>query len=135
MDDLEVLAPAEVKVQAGGRAFTVRPLTVGQLPAFTRALRPMLPAVQKALAGDGSVDPAAIADLIADHGDALIDAVAIAVGVKRAAVEALDPLAFVELAAPVIKVNADFFARRLHPAVMQAAQAMTAGAGSTSSSP
>lgn len=135
MDDLDVLEPTEVKVVAGGRTFTVRPLTVGQLPAFARALRPVLPALQRALGGNGAVDPAAIADLIADHGDALIDAVAIAAGAKRKDVEALDPLAFIELATPVIRVNADFFSRRLRPAVAAAAQAMTHGAGSTSSSP
>lgn len=128
------------RVQVGGRTFEVRPLTIGQLPAFTRHIRPLAGALQPLLAGDGAADGdfvATLLDLVSDHGDAMIEAASVALRVPRADIEALDPLEFVSLLLPIVRINADFFARRLQPALRAAIGQAAAinGGGQTPSKP
>lgn len=139
--EFDAIDKPEQTVEVGGRTFTVRPLTIGQLPAFTRALKPVMPALGPLLGGAEGRNPVellpALTELIAEHGDALIEAVALALRVPRKDVEELDPMAFLALILPVIKVNADFFARRLQPVLIQAlgAGAGASGGGQTPSKP
>lgn len=129
-------------------AFTVRPITIERLPAFTRALRPILPSLSTLIdieEQDPEIMAEAIMEVTSEHGDRLIDAVAAAVAesastivAARAVVGKLDPAAFVSLMLAVLKVNADFFARRLLPEIArarEAAQAATTGAGQTPPKP
>ena len=146
-DDFDVIESAPVAVAVGG-GFEVQPITIERLPAFARALRPALPMVAEIAALSEDVDAMTAADslleLVSEHGEALAEAVAIAVApnkagiaAMRARVAALNPADFVLLALPVVKVNADFFARRLLPALLQARQgakaAVTPGDGPTPS--
>lgn len=125
--------PADPQVvQAGGSAYAIRPLTVGQLPAFTRALKPALPALNGLFASEAELGAEQIAGLVADHGDSLITAVAIALKAPRPDIEELDLVEFMTLLPAIIKVNADFFARSLRSA--QAITEAVIGAGPTPSS-
>ena len=131
MSDLETLIPQAVELVIDGEPLAIKPLKVGQMPAFLRAITP----VMQQIGGDG-IDWLA---LFGERGDDLLTAVSIAVGKPRAWVDALDADQAILLAAKVIEVNADFFTRTVMPrldgliARTSATAAMATG-GSTPSS-
>jgi hypothetical protein len=102
--------PASIEI--GGERIDLTPLKVGEVPAFARAVQPV--------AASLSASPDWLA-LMAEHGDAVIDAVAIASRRPREWVAALDLDEAVRLAEAVFGVNANFFIQRLLPSVTQAA--------------
>ena len=131
MSDLETLIPQAVELVIDGEPLAIKPLKVGQMPAFLRAITPVMQQI-----GGNGIDWLA---LFGERGDDLLTAVSIAVGKPRAWVDALDADQAILLAAKVLEVNADFFTRavmhRLDGLIAQtsAAVAVTT-AGSTPSS-
>lgn len=113
---LGAFVPETTRVNLRDRVVDIRPLTVGQLPAFSRAVTPILPALLS-----GQIMPALMAEP-----EALVSAVAVSTGLDPADLRAMDPVDFVALAQAVIEVNVDFFARRLLPAAKAAEQAILA---------
>jgi hypothetical protein len=107
MSDLESLIPQAVELVIDGEPLAIKPLKVGQMPAFLRAITP----VMQQIGGDG-IDWLA---LFGERGDDLLTAVSIAVGKPRAWVDALDADQAILLAAKVLEVNADFFTRTVMP--------------------
>jgi len=107
MSDLDKLVPQAFEITLAGEAVSVKPLKVGQMPAFLRAITP----VMQQIGGDG-IDWLA---LFGERGDDLLTAVSIAVGKPRAWVDALDADQAILLAAKVLEVNADFFTRTVMP--------------------
>jgi hypothetical protein len=75
-DELERLIPQGTKVSVASDTVILYPLKVGQLPAMLRAVG--------GLAGHLQRDPIDWLQLLAEHGDALLDAVAIGSGKTRA---------------------------------------------------
>ena len=67
MSDLETLIPQAVELVIDGEPLAIKPLKVGQLPAMLRAVG--------GLAGHLQRDPIDWLQLLAEHGDALLDAV------------------------------------------------------------
>ncbi|WP_399681343.1 hypothetical protein [Xenophilus sp.] len=135
MSDLDKLVPQAFEITLAGETVAVKPLKVGQMPAFLRAITP----VMQQIGGDG-IDWLA---LFGERGDDLLTAVSIAIGKPRAWVDALDADEAILLAAKVIEVNADFFTRTVMPRLnvemggliaRTSAVAATATAGSTPSS-
>lgn len=134
-------APCQVVNLASGRTITARPITVGQLPRFVKAIRPafgalvaLVPAASSpgGQAGQGaepfignvgdaaaeaaeSVDAVELLGLIADHGDAINEAVAIVTGEPREVIEALNLEEAAEVLRAVWAVNQDFFTQRVLP--------------------
>jgi len=107
MSDLETLIPQAVELVIDGEPLAIKPLKVGQMPAFLRAITP----VMQQIGGDG-IDWLA---LFGERGDDLLTAVSIAVGKPRAWVDELAADEAILLAAKVIEVNADFFTRTVMP--------------------
>ncbi len=107
MSDLETLIPPGVELVIGGEALTIKPLKVGQLPAFLRAISP---AIQELTSPE--ID---WLRLFGERGDDLLSAIAIAVGRPRAWLDDLAADEAILLAAKVIEVNADFFTRTVMP--------------------
>lgn len=107
--------PLERRVALRSGTLTVRPLTLRQLPAFSRAVQPVLPWL---LAGQ-------IVAALTEDGDAVIAAIAAATGLAAQDMPE-DPAEFVALAGAVIEVNVDFFTRRLLPADRAAGAAIRA---------
>lgn len=136
---LEAIDPASEPVKVDGKVVDLRPMKIGQIPAFSRALAGIAANDLVALAdGDGSSNLGALMALIGAHGDQIIKAAAIAARLDERVVANTDPDEFVLLVAGVMRVNADFFARRLAPlfstlAAQAQALAARSGAGSTSS--
>jgi len=130
MSDLETLIPQAVELVIDGEPLAIKPLKVGQMPAFLRAITP----VMQQIGGDG-IDWLA---LFGERGDDLLTAVSIAVSKPRAWVDALDADQAILLAAKVIEVNADFFTRtvmpRLDGLIARTSATVAATAGSTPSS-
>lgn len=131
MSDLDKLVPQAVEISLAGDVVAIKPLKIGQMPAFLRAITPAM----QQLGGNG-IDWLA---LFGEHGDDLLTAVSIAIGKPRAWVDALDADEAILVAAKVIEVNADFFTRTVMPRLNEQMgglfeQASTATAGSTPSS-
>ena len=131
MSDLDKLVPQACEVTLAGETVSVKPLKVGQMPAFLRAITP----VMQQISGDG-IDWLA---LFGERGDDLLTAVSIAVGKPREWVDDLAADEAIVLAAKVIEVNADFFTRTVMPRLEDlfartSATAAMATAGSTPSS-
>ncbi|RYU57032.1 hypothetical protein EWI61_13705 [Methylolobus aquaticus] len=106
-NELEVLVPPLVELTIGGETLTLAPLKVGQLPAFLRAVGPIL---QKLTAPE--IDWLTLLGL---RGDDLLTALAIATNKPRAWIDDLPADEAILLAAKVLEVNADFFTRTVLP--------------------
>lgn len=130
MSDLETLIPPGVELVIGGEALTIKPLKVGQMPAFLRAIAP---AIQELTSPE--ID---WLQLFGERGDDLLSAIAIAVGRPRTWLDELAADDAILLAAKVIEVNADFFTRTVIPKLGNVFaplnRAPLAAAGSTPSS-
>ncbi len=131
MDELNQLVPPGAEVSAGGETIILKPLKVGQTPAFLRAIGPVL----QQLRGE-AID---WLSLFGDHGESLLKAVAIATAKPQAWVDGLDADEALALAAKLIEINADFFTRtvlaRLNDLFVQVGDRLTAApAGSMPSS-
>jgi len=127
----DVIAPLGQDVTlASGTTLTVKPITVGQLPRFMKAIRPAfgaLVALAPAASSPGDagdqgaepdsfqLDPVEMLDLYIEYGPALNEAVCICTGQKLADVEALDLEEAFTLLKTVWEVNRDFFVHRVLP--------------------
>ena len=107
MSELDILVPPGMDLNIAGEAITLKPLKVGQLPAFLRVISP----VMKHLSA-GEIN---WLELFGGRGDDLLAAIAIAVGKPRDWVDDLAADDAILLAAKVIEVNADFFTRTVLP--------------------
>jgi hypothetical protein len=130
MSDLETLIPPGVQITVAGETLTLKPLKVGSLPAFLRAISPVMQSLTAP-----AIDWLA---LFGERGDGLLAAIAIAVGKPREWVDDLAADEAILLAAKVIEVNADFFTQTVIPKLdslfAQMKQAPAQPSGSTPSS-
>lgn len=111
--DLETIFPQGQVLDIGGQRIEIRPLVLGELPAMLRAIRPF--------ASELSAEPDWLA-LLAEHGEALLRALAIASHRSDDWVASLELDDAITLGAAVFEVNADFFVRRVAPKVGDLAQ-------------
>lgn len=107
MSDLEQLIPQATDLAIHGETLAIKPLKVGQMPAFLRAITPVMHHLNRS-----EIDWIA---LFGERGDDLLSAIAIAVGKPRSWVDDLAADEAIVLAAKVIEVNADFFTRTVMP--------------------
>lgn len=111
-DTFAALPPVPVTLVIGGERLDLTPLKVGDVPAFARAVQPV--------AASLSASPDWLA-LLAEHGEAVIDAIAIASRRPPEWVTNLEIDDAVRLAEAVFEVNADFFIQRVLPSLTEAA--------------
>ena len=136
---LEVLESPSTGVLFRGERLEIRPLTIGQIPRLLRTAQPVVDAIidSTVLVGD-DIDEGLLGfvmTLLADHGEAVIDALAIITGKSREYIAEGDLAESAELAMKVAKVNRDFFDQRLGPLLRRAlnGEAAADGTGSTPS--
>lgn len=129
-DDAAVLGTVTVPVAFRGETLCVSPLTLRQAGPFITASRPLIgkviAAVLYAQPGTEIITATLLLDMQEQDGPAMADALAIVTG-KPAdwiADGSLDEIT--ELAATVVGLNRDFFARRLPALLLQARQALPA---------
>lgn len=106
------LPPVPTSIVIGGESLELTPLKVGEVPAFARAVQPVAASLS------ASNDWLA---LLAEHGEAVIEAVAIASRHPNEWVTGLELDDAVRLSEAVFEVNADFFIRRVWPTMTEAA--------------
>lgn len=132
-DDLEVIEDSRRRVvQYNGREIEVRPITISQLPGFTRAIKPALPLLSAQFLGEDR--PEEYLDLLEAHLPALIEAVSLAVGVKAKDIAAGGLDDFEALLEAVVEVNSDVFRERRSPLMAKAASLMHGPTSSSASS-
>ena len=107
MNELDTLVPQGIELVVDGEPLVIKPLKVGQLPGFLRAISPVMQQISST-----EIDWLA---LFGERGDDLLSAIAIAVGKPRVWVDELAADEAILLAAKVIEVNADFFTRTVMP--------------------
>lgn len=137
MSDLDVIDPAGTPVEFGGKTIMVKPLKVGQLPAFARAIKPLTGTLEAMATGAAVLNVGAFVGLVDEHSEALVQAVSIATGIPVDQINEATLDQLLVLIVGVVKVNADFFKGRLTPAILAAVNqalpqsAPTPGAGPT----
>ena len=104
------LPPVPESLVIAGETLDITPLKVGELPVFARAVRP--------LAGRLGPDPDWLR-LLSDDGESVILALAIACRRPPEWVAGLALDDAIRLAEAVFGANADFFIRRVLPAITQ----------------
>jgi hypothetical protein len=113
MPDFETFPPVPQVVTVAGVAVELTPIRLGELPRILAAVRP--------IAADLSAQPDWLV-LLARHGEAVLELLALATRRDRAWIEALALDEAVTLAAAVFEVNADFFVRRAAPSIASAGE-------------
>lgn len=116
---LDTYVPEVRQLLVAGKTIACPPLRVRQIPAFTRAVAPILAPL---LAGDWL-------RAVCDGGEDLVRAIAIATGETVEWLGELLPDELVTLAVAVTEVNADFFVRRVLPALTEAVATVTTTLG------
>lgn len=109
------LPPVPDSVTLGGETIDITPLRVGELPSFARAVMP--------IADKLSTNPDWLR-LLAEDGDAMILALAIACRRSPDWVSSLSLDDAILLAEAVFGANVDFFIRRVVPKITQASQTL-----------
>ena len=111
-DQIPVLPPVPLIIFVGGERLELTPIKLGEIPGFARAIRP--------LASSLSASPDWL-ELLAEHGEAVIEAVAIASRRPKDWLAGLELDDAVRLTEAVFEVNADFFIQRVWPSLSEAA--------------
>lgn len=108
---MAVLPPVPVEIHVAAQTITLTPLVLGELPAFAKAIQPFTT--------DLAIEPDWLR-LLGSHGEAMIEAMAIASRKPREWIAglALDEAIF--LAQTLFEVNADFFIQRVVPKLGEA---------------
>ncbi len=108
---MAVLPPIPVEIRVADQTIALTPLVLGELPAFARAIQPFTTEL--------AVEPDWLR-LLSSHGEAMIDAMAIASRQPRAWIAGLALDEAICLGEALFEVNADFFIQRVVPKVGEA---------------
>jgi hypothetical protein len=139
-EGLQVIEPTVRTVAVGSRTVTVRPLTLGKLPRFLRAVSPIVAALvgntsasspRSGGQGSGELEPGQppaiefnlteldLLDLYTQHGEAINLALTIATDITAAEIEAMELDVAVQVILAMYEVNRDFFTHKLLPHLPQ----------------
>lgn len=140
--ELERLSGGPARVlEVRGQRYEVRPITVRQVPAFTRAALPLFAGLGQSLGAGAEEGAGGFAERLAALAvdperllalwEPLLATVQIGAQLEREQIEALELDELLALIGAVCEVNADFFVRRLLPAVLSGLQRLTATLGPT----
>ena len=113
MNDLNTLFPQPLEITVGGELLELTPIRLGEVPSLARILAPLVGKF-----GQGEPD---WLELLGQHGGSLLSALAIASRRPREWIDGLAVDEAIQLAAALLEVNADFFVRRVLPAIESAA--------------
>lgn len=118
MSDFDAFPPTPKSLEIAGVELAITPIRVGEIPALLAAVRPFAHRLV-----DGEPD---WLELLADHGEALIKAIAVASRQPQDWVAALTMDDAIRLATTLFEVNADFFVQRVVPTIQHAAARINA---------
>ncbi len=137
-DSVEVLAPASTTVRFGSTEVSISPIRAGAIPALVRTAGPLFYALMadNMLVGDGDevdIDLPKLLGMVADHGDAFFDALALVSGVPAGELKDAQLDDVLRLAQVCGRVNRDFFMKSVVPLLGGMARQLP-GVGATQSS-
>jgi hypothetical protein len=118
MSNFDAFPPTPQSLEIAGVELPITPIRVGEIPALLAAVQPFAHRL-----GDGDPD---WLELLSDHGEALIKAVAVASRQPQDWVAALAMDDAIRLATTLFEVNADFFVQRVVPTIQHAAARINA---------
>lgn len=132
MDDLAQLFPVPVEVPTSIGAVAVLPVRGRQLGRFAQVCAPLVERYQalRLIDANSGLDRLPLQHwraLIDEHADEVIEALAVAVERPAAEIGALFIDELLQLAATVVRVNANFFVERLLPTMMAIRADLMAG--------
>lgn len=139
--------PQAHTVRFNGEDITVAPLNVLQVIQVSRALKAVLPALDRvqqllvardgAMAQPGADEIAIVVELLADYGEPLTEGIALCIGKPLDFVRgASDFAGLFALIAAIVRVNVDFFGQQAGPHLAGLRSAVAAhGDGATPSTP
>lgn len=113
MDDFKTFPATPISLDLSGVTVELSPLRLGELPRFLTIVRPFADSL--------SAEPD-WADLLARHGDAVLELLALTSRRERVWIDGLSLDDAVRLAATAFEVNAGFFVAVVVPAVQVAAR-------------
>ena len=141
-DTAAAFIPQAETLTFNGQAITVQPLAVMQAILIGRLLKQVLPSLDRLapLLKDGELgsdDLSLLVELLADYGEPMTEAVAIATGLPLKDVQGSRDIAgLIGVIAAIVRVNVDFFAQQVAPHLAGLRNAAAAnGAGPTPSTP
>ena len=108
--ELDTLIPQPISVNIGDDTLMLTPVTIGEIPRLLRVIRPFTGALL--------TDPDWL-QILSEHGDAVLEALAICARKPRSWIDALALDDAVRLFEAVFEVNADFFSQRVAPLIQQ----------------
>lgn len=128
VNELETLFPHPQEAIVGDEIIEITPLKIGEIPKLLKALK----GVSLPMDGQGNLNVLGL--LSGEHGESVLDAVAIAVRKPRAWLDDLPADEALELAFAVVEANVDFFVRRILPLIEAEMEQVTRRLGQTASS-
>lgn len=136
-DDLDVIDPAPRRVRFRDELLELKPLRLGDLPAFSRLVRPV---IAEFVGGRHPEwidnDDLMIVELTELHGESIINAAAIATGRPVAWIADVEDTAeLVALVQEIVEVNRDFFIRAMMAEMRAQAPARPVSAGQDGQTP
>lgn len=111
MTELETLIPQPVTLEIAGETLEITPVVIGEIPRLLKAIQPF--------AGQLTEEPDWVG-LLAEHGEAVLDALAVCSRKPRGWIDSLALDEAIQLFEAVFEANADFFVRRVAPAIARA---------------
>lgn len=115
-NELEQLFPTGKQISINDENLTIKPFKFGELPKVFKAIGPLTSILGNLLQNRDVTFPA-IASLIMDGGDSIIDLMVIGSRKPRDWVDELEMDQGVEVLTAIFEVNADFFTRKVLPLV------------------
>jgi hypothetical protein len=111
MDPLDVIDPAPRIAHFRGERLELRPLTLGDLPAFSRLVRPVVEEFYGGRHPEWEGDDTLMAiEMLELHGESIIEAAAIATGKPAKFIaEGKGPAELLDLIRAIVEINRDFF--------------------------
>ena len=141
-DTAAAFIPQAQELTFNGQPIAVQPLCVLQVIQISRSLKQVLPALDRIapLLQEGEPqgeDLGLLVQLLADYGEPLTEAVAIATGLPLKDVQgSRDMSGLIGLIAAIVRVNTDFFVQQAAPHLAGLREAVAgSGAGPTPSTP
>lgn len=113
-DDINAVSTSPTKLSKWGE---ITPLKVREIPSFSRAISPIAGQVFEIF--KSGIKPADLVNLVGEHGELVIQAVAIASRLEQSVLDDMEIDEFIELTVLVLEVNVDFFIHRLMPVIEQ----------------
>ena len=122
-NEYDVIEPQGEDVSFRGKTINVSPLTVAQVPAFSRAIRKIVEPLLKS--GTDDFNEIDLALMFTEHPEDFIEAVRVASGIDSDELGQAHLDDLLNVAGAALRVNMDFFAHRVAPMLREQMAAIT----------